>query len=996
MDLEDQNNDVKLIEYVSEWIFSISGDDKSVFPAIRAKIPKELRRDFSSFLKKNNVGFVDKARWDYARSFVEECEKYGYTTDKARKNRFLMIFLDSVFEEYVKEFCDYNNLSNIELKAEFCKWYDSVPPEKKKAGLDVLVNKAIDIYKDNTKSDIEKYVTYKKRMMQGDCDFIDKEYENNHYISSAFIKKHSKVEFLELHCLMRGYRYSKNDFDVSEKECASCGMKYNSLLSIDCPNCGSHLNLICNIFNGKYVELPKSYLNRIANCVKSLINCNYEAYNSISGGRELEELFIKEYYPKGLILKTISPTLIENKIGELKHLSDLDPIVAVDEIANIKKRYSTLHPDIISILDCHGYQDKLNKKSSEIKKKYFEIKTTEFKEKIAILSEEKDYDKIKQLLDEYDLYDPSLQNKLRKEGLEKAMVDLHDNIVEELTSEIIDKITVLVSKKYKTYNTAYNALLSIRSIKYATDLPVDKILSKKGIDKKIDKLQNLTEQLRLKEATKELFKQTDSIYSIVELDEKYIEAVNILTNCVDKLPEDELEYFNDKKWDRFKSIKHRQYLAIMASLLKRKYVNTVVEGDLLVEIKKYINLTADNDECSELREQCLKDYNDRLAIYEERVKIEKIQSYSNKIANIRTKKITPSIYNTALELRQTIRGEDKKVIGALESNGSIKSLDDTITIFKKELDKIKIESIFNELEQIYSSNVLEKTHLINLIHELNGLDEQQIEIFNRTNEKEVHTIIDHIKQEISLADKYSSDIDNILIEKYQDISYDDLCGLKDNISVGDDIHISILKGLPSYNKFFDYFDKYKQWQYEKQATVLSEKLSCMSTVSGFIIENSSFIKFYKALEEDCKNSRQVAVVFEKYNKLAIKHIKAQFKEFEQLLEITKKKCTEEHVNILKKKFSLLIDRKSGSFNMYKKEYEAVLDQFQLLEIIELVKELKATRGLFGTKLKKNKEVFIKKYEEIISKPHHILEKLPKKYAKIMDACKSNYDSLKGV
>ena len=150
--------------------------------------------------------------------------------------------------------------------------------------------------------------------------------------------------------------------------------------------------------------------------------------------------------------------------------------------------------------------------------------------------------------------------------------------------------------------------------------------------------------------------------------------------------------------------------------------------------------------------------------------------------------------------------------------------------------------------------------------------------------------------------------------------------------------------------------------------------------------------YYESMDQDARDSAPVKEVLRRYGALRNEYVMVQFSQFRRLLNNTRSNCTEENMERLEKQYLALIDRESAEFRACEKEYNEVMSK-RLKAVKALIKEMDSCRGLFGTKLKKNRELFIKKYEAVKKVPQVYIDRLPKGYRNTLNSCKNDYEKL---
>ena len=155
------NEEIELIKYVSQYVFTVNGKDKTAFRKLNTRKPRDLG-NLSGYTKRNGIEIFSDPAMESARVFYATAEKYGFNASNTRKNRFVITIIDTFSKEYVGTFVDLNNDSENSIQDVFSSYYDATDPSKKRAGFDVLVGDAISRYKRNDTEAIEAYASYRR------------------------------------------------------------------------------------------------------------------------------------------------------------------------------------------------------------------------------------------------------------------------------------------------------------------------------------------------------------------------------------------------------------------------------------------------------------------------------------------------------------------------------------------------------------------------------------------------------------------------------------------------------------------------------------------------------------------------------------------------------------------------------------------------------------------------------------------------------------------
>ena len=981
-----------LVKFVSKWVFTVDGSTRKVFPKMRTSAPKELRKDIPKYLKEKRIEIVDKKYLDDAREFVDEAKKFGFDPMEIRKGRFVATVVEKCFDEYVKGYPDLNGKTAFELKEIFGNGYDTTRVELKKTGIDVLTYKAIDYDKSDSKKYVEDYVSYVKQLSRGDYDFVDREYERNQYISSDFFEKNRKAQYLEMHCLFKGYRYSKSDADVREEECLRCHARYSPLLTDACPDCGERFFRRVQPLNGKYLSVEKDSVERIAELLSVILNGQYGRYPELYRQRGAVKEYVDEYYPREDMMEAIGPKLSQEKLDELDALLVMDPKEAILKAEQYKEAYGKMDPSIKDILKDAGYQERLKAVFKDVKKRYHDAVVTEFGQAVEEIEAAEDYNRAKALLDEFETYDPEIKKTITKNGMYDRLNGFYLTVVERLLNEKLTEIEEILSEPPSTYEESQSQLSRIEGIIESTDLPIVPVLESKGIDREIESLRELSQGLYKKEATEGIFRITDGLYADEGWDARFCTEAVALKDGVEALPKDLADYYMDNRREQYVSILDRFHLISAETILNEVYSDLSEEGRMLSEADIHIKQVSAGKDYAGIKKKLRSEYRKRLAEHNRRVRDETVRIYRERIDGISEGECSKNLYREAVRLRGSILNEGEEVVLLLTETGHIAKLDAAIDSLSAALDEEAVSALKARIDNLYSAASLEYKDLTEAIDGLEKLSPQQCQMFDR----EGRTVLE-VKRELkeqTVAKDVLQTIGETVSEDYGDDTRKKTDGIDREIEALGPIAKTIVKSSPKYAEYRAYREEHTRWLRSKNCDAMSKIVKEMSTLPKFLEKEKELMRLYDTLPKEERESSEVQAVISDYKQVRKLHLKRQLDDYARCIEAAKNNPNEQTIKDLNRIDRALIDKKTKRYKELRAQYDAVVDRYEYDRLVANIESLGKLRGVFGRHLKKSPGEFIRVYEEVERAPAYLLDRLPEKLLKKLNGYREDYNNLR--
>ena len=985
------DEEIKLIRYVSKYVFTVDGSKKYVFRVVRNKL-KGLG-DLKGYLQRSGIEIFKNAEFESARDFYERAVEIGYTAENTRKNRFIIAVIDGFYKEYVRREVDLDEASEEQIQEIFSSDFDTTPVERKNADYALLVGDAVSRYKKHEMEPVESYVSY-LRKDRDTYERIDKQHNDRGYIPSSFFSN-KKYAYLEFYCLERGYRYSKTDVNVWEEECMRCGMEYNSLLHTECPCCGERFFRKIRPLNGKYLPLANSFLEEVGAILSRLMKGQHSEYSKLYAYTDLKKEYVDEYYPISELMKAIGTSVSQEKFKGLESLEKMVPTRAKLLVPDYFRDYEALDPLVKTILDEQGYYARLKEISRKIDGDAQKRTVSGFEKAVIEVEAAQDYGRAKSLLDEYKSFDTATKEKIEKNGLYTRLNNYYLELATKLLGDNLAIIEKLLSRTPSTYKTASRKLTEIETIIESTDLPIETVMAEKGLDRKLSSLRDVCRTLRLKDGTAKIIKSTDELCAEEIYDEAFRDSVAKLIAEVEGLPEDLSDHYLKERGEEYESLMDKYHLISAKLILDSKFASIEEGRNRLSEANRHLKSTSGREEFADIKKQLKSKYRSRSKELEARLVEETVRYYHNLIDSICGRSFDPKLYDDAMNIRKSILLEQPAVEESLIDSGDMEKLNQTIVSSKKEHDSELISSLVSRLKGMSSKKPLTYKYLVDTIRELSELSQDQTSLFDMSYGQSVSRTIEELQKERSVAKDLMKDIEQLVVEDHSKEISDSIRDIDGRLGAVGPLAKKVIESDPLFPKYVLYCESQNRWIIAEDCKALSEIVTKMKTLSSFIKNNPSLVRKYNSLPEWEKKSPEIRLIMADYSRIKKDFQRKQLDNYRALIEKTEGACTKENIDSLCKLERLMIDKKTNEYTKLKVRHDALLFGYQRSEILKNIEKLGKLRGFAGIGLKKreNAEEFIKVFEETRKYSAGVIASLPKKEEKKYDSYRDDYNKL---